>query len=51
MTPLFIIPGGNPVMAVPGETPTLPFTLVSPVLVTSEPARTPKKADVPKVMA
>src|SRR5207245_4414492 len=34
------IPGGNPVTAVPGLTPRSPLTLVAPVLVTVEPART-----------
>lgn len=32
---------------VPGETPTLPVTTVGPVLVTAEPAKTPKLAAVP----
>src|SRR6202158_4568300 len=35
-------PGGNPVTAVPGLTPTSPETRVEPVLVTVEPARTAK---------
>src|ERR1043166_7789212 len=38
----FTIPGGNPVTAVPGLTPRSPFTVVAPVLVTVEPARTRK---------
>src|ERR1700719_5117489 len=33
-------PGGNPVTAVPGLTPTSPETMVEPVLVTVDPART-----------
>ena len=36
-------PGGKPVIALPGLTPTLPFTLVTPVLVTVEPPSTPKE--------
>src|SRR3984893_1994894 len=36
------MPGGNPVIAVPGLTPTSPLITVEPVLVTVEPARTPK---------
>src|SRR5579859_1333299 len=35
-------PGGNPVTAVPGLTPTSPETTVGPVLVTVDPARTEK---------
>src|SRR5207249_1089296 len=34
------IPGGNPVTAVPGLSPRSPLTVVAPVLVTVEPART-----------
>src|SRR6185369_11338016 len=45
-----MLPGGNPVIAVPGHTPTLPVTTVGPVLVTAEPARTPKLAAVPREM-
>jgi len=39
-----ITPGGNPVIALPGESPTLPTTLVGPVFVTVEPARIAKGA-------
>jgi hypothetical protein len=40
-----------PVMAVPGLTPRLPITTVFPVLVTVEPARTPKVPTVvPRVI-
>jgi hypothetical protein len=41
------VPGGNPVTAVPGETPRFPVTVVPPVLVTVEPARTANGAAVP----
>lgn len=43
-------PRGNPVMAVPGDTPTAPFTIVSPVFVTVDAPRTPKAAAVPREM-
>jgi len=43
-----ITPGGNPVIAVPGKTPTEPFTIVEPVLVTVDAPRTPKAAAVPR---
>src|ERR1700676_4084054 len=36
------MPGGKPVIAEPGLTPTFPLITVEPVLVTVEPARTPK---------
>src|ERR1041384_1313454 len=36
----FTIPGGNPVTAVPGLNPRSPLTIVPPVLVTFEAART-----------
>jgi hypothetical protein len=39
-----IVPGGNPVTAVPGLTPISPVTAVAPLLVTVEPARTAKFA-------
>src|ERR1019366_1349254 len=39
-----IVPGGNPVTAVPELTPRSPVTVVCPVLVTVEPARTAKLA-------
>jgi hypothetical protein len=42
-----MLPGGNPVIEVPGETPTFPVTTVGPVLVTADPASTPKLAAVP----
>src|ERR1700692_4613150 len=41
-------PGGKPVTALPGLTPTLPLTVVAPVLVTVEPPRTPKFCAVPR---
>src|SRR5437867_8737631 len=41
------VPGGNPVTAVPGLTPSPPVITVAPVLVTVELARTPKFAAVP----
>ncbi len=42
-------PGGKPVIALPGLTPTFrPLILDGPVLVTVDPASTPKLADVPK---
>ena len=42
------IPGGNPVMALPGLTPRFPVMTVGPVLVTVAPPRTAKEAAVPK---
>src|SRR5207253_229235 len=42
------VPGGNPVTAVPGLTPRSPVTVVAPVLVTVEPARTAKRAADPR---
>src|ERR1041385_5640373 len=42
------IPGGNPVTAVPGLNPRSPPTVVPPVLVTVEAARTAKLAAVPR---
>src|SRR5205807_6212713 len=44
----FTTPGGNPVTAVPGLTPRSPVTIVAPVLVTVEPARTAKLAADPR---
>ena len=44
----FTVPGGNPVTAVPGLTPRSPVTVVAPVLVTVEPARTAKSAADPR---
>jgi hypothetical protein len=41
-------PGGNPTIAEPGATPTLRSTVVGPVLVTVEPASTPKLPAVPR---
>ena len=41
------VPGGNPVIAVPAQTPTSPATLLGPVLVTVEPARIPKLQAAP----
>ena len=37
-------------IAVPGQTPTLPVMTLEPVLVTVEPARTPKLPAVPRLM-
>ena len=48
VVPLTTIPGGNPVIAVPGLTPRSPFTTVGPVLVTVVPASTAKLAVVPR---
>jgi hypothetical protein len=49
------IPGGNPVIALPGDTPTSPLTFVGAavveVLVTVEPARIPKEQAAPRRMA
>jgi hypothetical protein len=36
------LPGGNPVIEVPGSTPRFPSMVVGPVLVTVEPPRTAK---------
>lgn len=47
--PLLNTPGGNPVMAVPGETPTFPAIVEVPVLVTVWPAKTAKEAAVPRL--
>src|SRR5580692_51073 len=41
------MPGGKPVMAVPGLRPRLPETTEAPVLVMVEPARTANEASVP----
>src|SRR5687768_17514585 len=48
MAPPTTTPGGNPVTAVPGLTPTFPLTVVAPVLVTVDPPRTPKLCAVPR---
>src|SRR5687768_13604610 len=46
------IPGGNPLTAVPGLTPTFPPSMMDgPVFVTAEPASTAKFPAVPKSMA
>src|SRR5438093_4553128 len=42
------VPGGNPVTAVPGFSPRSPLTLVAPVLVTVEPARTANVLAAPR---
>src|ERR1700728_1200743 len=42
------MPGGNPVTAVPGLTPRSPWMRLRPVLVTVDPASTPKLLAVPK---
>src|SRR2546421_12888875 len=44
------IPGRNPVTAVPGLSPRSPLTLVAPVLVTVEPARTANVVAAPRAM-
>jgi hypothetical protein len=44
-------PGGNPVIAVPRETPRSPLMTVRPVFVTVVATRTPKVAAVPKLIA
>src|SRR5580693_478880 len=48
------VPGGNPTIAVPGDTPTSPLTLVGAAvveeLVTVEPARMPKLQAAPNGM-
>src|SRR5664279_4784880 len=51
IVPPFTRPGGNPVVADPGETPRSPVTTVGPVLVTVVPARTAKLRVVPKTSA
>jgi len=43
------MPGGNPVIAVPGETPRSPLMIVIPVLVTVVAPRTPKVAADPRL--
>ncbi len=48
ITPLLTIPGGKPVTAVPGLTPTSPLMTEGPVLVTVDPARTAKLSAVPR---
>jgi hypothetical protein len=45
------VPGGNPVTAVPSETPRSPVMVVAPVFVTVVPARTPKDEAVPSPIA
>ncbi len=47
VTPL-TVPGGNPVIAVPGLAPRSPVRTVAPVLVTAEPPRTAKVAADPR---
>src|SRR2546426_5964367 len=42
------VPGGNPVTEVPGLSPRSPVTVLAPVLVTVEPARTAKLAADPR---
>ncbi len=51
MVPPVTVPGGKPVIAVPGLTPKLPISVVGPVFVTVEPASTAKLAAVPKLGA
>jgi hypothetical protein len=45
------VPGGKPVIALPGHTPRSPVTTVKPVFVTVEPPRTAKLVAVPRVGA
>jgi hypothetical protein len=47
IAPDITIPGGKPVTAVPGETPTSPVMTLGPVLVTVVPARTAKLSALP----
>src|ERR1017187_8965236 len=47
----FTIPGGNPVIERPGQTPKSPLMTLGPVLVTVEAPRTPKLAAVPKMVS
>src|SRR2546428_6448149 len=51
-SPAWIVPltvrGGNPVTAVPGLSPRSPLTVVAPVLVTVEPARTANVLAAPR---
>ena len=49
--PPVISPGGKPVTALPGLTPTLPAICDVPVLVTVVPARTAKGAALPNATA
>ena len=44
-------PGGKPVIAVPGLTPTSPTMAVAPVLVTVDAPRTAKLCAVPSMVA
>ena len=46
-----IIPGGKPVMELPGETSRFPFTVVAPLLVTVVPATTREAKASSKVEA
>ncbi len=46
-----MVPGGKPVTALPGLTPRSPVTMVGPMLVTVEPAKTAKLAATPSVGA
>src|ERR1700709_410714 len=48
IAPPTMTPGGKPVTALPGLTPTLPLTVVAPVLVTVDPPSTPKFCAVPR---
>jgi hypothetical protein len=48
MDPLITVPGGNPVMEVPGSTPKFPLMMEAPVLVTAEPPKMVKVPAVPK---
>lgn len=46
--PFVTLPGGKPVIAVPGDTPRFPESIVGPVFVTVEPARAAKLLAVAK---
>ena len=46
-----MVMSARPVIAVPGQTPRFPWTVVEPVLVTVEPPRTAKLAAEPSVGA
>jgi len=45
------MPGGKPVMDVPGATPISPATKENPVLVTVEAPRAPNVAAIPRLLA
>ncbi len=51
IVPPTTVPGGNPVIAVPGATPRSPLRMLGPVFVTVEPARTTNESAVPRLIA